>query len=432
MKKKIINGIVSVAMAAAICVPTVLPNTTNIPMLSDVSVVQVMDADAASYKTGTYKVNTSSGLNVRATANTNGSKLGAATNGTQFTVTKVSGNWGYGTIKCTNGTKTGYICLDYCKYIGETYSTPLENGAVYFISPACATGSVLDVSGGGKNNGSNVLLWSKHNDKNQQFMAIKKDNYYIFKAVHSGKVLDISGGAASGKNVAQWDAHNGDNQSWYLCDAGNGYYYIKSKMNTNVCLDVCNGSNKNGTNICAWNFQGSNNQKFKFTKVQGQSNNNNNNSKTRMSYGLYNNNSAKLTCKFDGYTTTKGRHEGIDFSLWNGANVYSLTDGTVTGVVYGSNGSNGLSTIAIYVPSKNKTVIYLHCNPSSLKEGQQIRKGQQIGTQGWRGVSSSSGSHTHVEVRNGKQTRAAKSVNDYNLENPNPASFWESMGYSIS
>lgn len=284
--KKIVKGIVSLAMAAAMCVPTVLPNVSDVSQFSDTSLVQMMDANAASYRTGNYKVNTSSGLNVRNRASTSGSKLGAATNGTQFNVTKVSGNWGYGTIRCTNGTKTGWVCLDYCRYMGEKYSTPLENGAIYWITPACATGSVIDIAFAGKGDGANALLYSKGgNQKNQQFMAIKKGDYYVFKAVHSGKVLDIAGGqAVSGRNVAQWNAHGGDNQSWYLCDAGNGYYYIKSKMNTNVCLDVCNGSSRNDTNIGVWNFHGLNNQKFRFTKVNtsDNSNNNNSNNKTRI------------------------------------------------------------------------------------------------------------------------------------------------------
>lgn len=153
---------------------------------------------------------------------------------------------------------------------------------------------------------------------------------------------------------------------------------------------------------------------------------------TNLSYGLYKNSSAKITCGFDGYVTTKGKHEGIDISIGIGKPIYSLTDGVITNVIYGSRGSSGLSTIAVYVASQNKTVIYLHSAPlSSLKVGQNVSKGQQLGTQDWRGVSSSSGSHTHVEVRTGKKTLAAKSVNDYTLDNPNPTSFWNTMGYTI-
>lgn len=153
-----------------------------------------------------------------------------------------------------------------------------------------------------------------------------------------------------------------------------------------------------------------------------------------MSNALYGINDSKsyITCKFDGYVNTKGRHEGIDFKRSNGSAVYSLTSGEVVRVVEGARGSSGLSTIAIYDSSTNKTVIYLHTNPNnSLYVGQRISVGQQIAVEDWRGCSSSGGGHTHVEVRSGRKTSAAKSVNDYTLENSNPTSFWNAKGYSV-
>ncbi|MDE5855095.1 MAG: hypothetical protein K2H19_08560 [Ruminococcus sp.] len=48
-KKRVINGIVSLAIAATICVPTLLPNSANIPILSDASLVQMIDAEAVNY-----------------------------------------------------------------------------------------------------------------------------------------------------------------------------------------------------------------------------------------------------------------------------------------------------------------------------------------------------------------------------------------------
>lgn len=152
---------------------------------------------------------------------------------------------------------------------------------------------------------------------------------------------------------------------------------------------------------------------------------------TKLSYALYKNTSAYISCGFDGYRTVGGRHEGIDFVCGNGKAIYSLTNGVVVRVAYGYRGSSGLSTIAIYDSSCNKTVIYLHSAPTSLRAGQTICKGQYLGTQDWRGVSSASGGHTHVEVCNGRVGYAKKSVGDYTLENPNPTSYWNSKGYII-
>ena len=153
---------------------------------------------------------------------------------------------------------------------------------------------------------------------------------------------------------------------------------------------------------------------------------------TSLSYGLYKSNSARITCGFDGYVNQSGRHEGIDIKNAVGRPVYALTDGVIVRITRGRTGSGGLSTIAIYNQAANKTVIYLHSAPlSSIWVGRNIQRGQQIATESWRGISYQSGSHTHVEVRNGRQRSACKSVGDYKLENANPTSFWNSQGYSI-
>ncbi|GAA1560191.1 hypothetical protein GCM10009678_48930 [Actinomadura kijaniata] len=154
--------------------------------------------------------------------------------------------------------------------------------------------------------------------------------------------------------------------------------------------------------------------------------------RTNMSRGLYTASGGRITCGFDGYTTTPGRHEGIDIARGVGSDVRALTSGKLVSVVRGHTGRSGLSTIAVYNASLNKTVIYLHAAPrSSLRVGQTISRGQVIADESWHGVSSSSSAHTHVEMRLGRQTRAAKSVGDPHLDNPNPTQFWISQGYNV-
>jgi murein DD-endopeptidase MepM/ murein hydrolase activator NlpD len=155
-------------------------------------------------------------------------------------------------------------------------------------------------------------------------------------------------------------------------------------------------------------------------------------SRTNMSYGLYKASGGRITCGFDGYTTTPGRHEGIDIARGVGSDVHALVSGKITYIARGHTGSSGLSTISIYNSAANKTVIYLHSAPrSSLSVGQSISRGQTIADESWHGVSSSSAAHTHVEMRPGRQTHASKSVNDPVLNNPNPTSFWHSQGYNV-
>lgn len=127
-----------------------------------------------------------------------------------------------------------------------------------------------------------------------------------------------------------------------------------------------------------------------------------------------------ISCDFDGYVNTKGRHEGIDMVFRNGAPIHAASSGVVTKA-----GGDSINTLAIYDSARGKTVVYLHMSGfNGMYVGKQVDKGDVIGYQGSKGASSS---HIHVEVRNGKKTAAAKSVNDYTLENPNPYAYWESV-----
>lgn len=360
-------------------------------------------ASAASYSTGNYAIAASNGSNVRSGAGTNYSKVGAASKGVTFYVSKVNGNWGYtSSLKCTNGTKSGWVCLDYCTYKGfshshnynggryyqnahpheisvrctsydscggwkwtgenykvkdcpqcypssatyytlsynangssgapssqrvkantafylsstkptrtgyaflgwstnknatsaayapgqgvrissnitlyavwmkgsvkTNYSTPLTDGYCYYINPACATNSVLDVEGWGKSSDTNIQLWSKGYTKNQRWQAVYYGSgYYYFIDYNSKLVLDVHGGIAlNGKNVSTWSVNRSDAQLFRLISAGNGYYYIQSKINPSYYLDVSGGNSSNGTNIHLYQGNFSNAQKFKFTPV---------------------------------------------------------------------------------------------------------------------------------------------------------------------
>ncbi|MDE9364373.1 peptidoglycan DD-metalloendopeptidase family protein [Luteipulveratus sp. YIM 133132] len=141
----------------------------------------------------------------------------------------------------------------------------------------------------------------------------------------------------------------------------------------------------------------------------------------RMSQALYVGGGGRLTCKFDGYTSQSGRHEGIDFAKGYGSSVRSLVSGTVIRA-----GGDSIATLAIYLPKENKTVIYLHSNPK-VRVGQKVTRGQVIATEARNGAGSMT--HTHVEYRPGKHPYASKSVDDPHLDNPDPTRFWNAHGY---
>jgi len=154
-----------------------------------------------------------------------------------------------------------------------------------------------------------------------------------------------------------------------------------------------------------------------------------------MSCALYKPSCGRLTASFNGYVTTVGRHEGIDFARTFGSPVRALVEGEVINVAHGALGRRCtcfISTIAIYNATYNKTIIYLHAAPlAKLSVGQNISRGEQIATESWRGVTEKRSAHTHVEMRSDRRLRAAKSVKDRDLENENPTKFWNSLGYNV-
>jgi len=190
-KKRAIASLTTALMSVTMLAPVVNDINTSVSV-NPTGILQIIDADAASYSTGKYKINTSSGSNVRKGAGTGYKKVGAASNGTSFTVTKVNGSWGYtSSIKCTNGYKSGWVCLTYAK---------------------CTSSSNTAVNTNAKPS-SCVITYSKSKNGNQKLSAnfkvkefachdgsdtIKIDRqlvYYLQKIRdHYGKAVNINSG----------------------------------------------------------------------------------------------------------------------------------------------------------------------------------------------------------------------------------------------
>ena len=137
---------------------------------------------AASYSTGNYKVATSSGVNVRSGAGTGYSVVGASSNGTSFYVSRTSGSWGYtSSIRCTNGTRSGWVCLDYCVKQGGSSSN--SGRATYNDVFASVKGSGYSLSQGRSSEsttftkGTWVYVWGWLHDANGN----------LYKSYGSGK-----------------------------------------------------------------------------------------------------------------------------------------------------------------------------------------------------------------------------------------------------
>ena len=75
----------------------------------------------------------------------------------------------------------------------------------------------LDVNGGSKDNGAQVLQWDCHGGPNQQWRLQRDGNGYRFVSLNSGRCIGVdSGSPAPGAAVRQWDCDNSANQRWQL------------------------------------------------------------------------------------------------------------------------------------------------------------------------------------------------------------------------
>lgn len=144
----------------------------------------------------------------------------------------------------------------------EYQAAKITNG-VYSIQSAAKKSYLLDVKNGETGNKANVQIDIQRDIDSQKFkITAVSDGYYKIASVKSGKVLDISNASmASGTNVQQYTWNGSNAQLWKFVDAGNGSYYIQSKLGT--VLDIQGGKIVSKANVQAYNSNGSEAQKWK-------------------------------------------------------------------------------------------------------------------------------------------------------------------------
>ncbi len=98
--------------------------------------------------------------------------------------------------------------------------------------------------------------------------------------------------------------------------------------------------------------------------------------------------------RIDPVTKVYTRHYGLDFAARIGTNVYATGDGVVNYIKI-SNGGYGKEVVIDH--GYGYSTRYAHLNIILVHKGQQIRRGQVVGTMGNSGKST--GPHLHYEVR---------------------------------
>lgn len=97
-------------------------------------------------------------------------------------------------------------------------------------------------------------------------------------------------------------------------------------------------------------------------------------------------------------------HKGIDFAVATGTPIYAMADGKITKADLGSNGA-GL--MVILEGKDGITYKYMHLHSVKVKTGQEVTKGQLIGTSGGdpnadgKNAGSSTGPHLHFQMEKG-------------------------------
>lgn len=178
------------------------------------------------------------------------------------------------TIK-TKGTKSitvGNVSVTEHTYDnGDRYYEVPEG--MYVIQSCSGNNQVLDVYGGGKDNGVNVISWVDNNGNGQKWQFVRTGNG-IYKIVNvvSGKCLEVAGqdSNTNGGNVQQWDYENGwSNKLWKLwLTKDNKLVFLNTASYR--ALNITGGTASNGANVTVQDRNRSANQSWTLRRTSKQ------------------------------------------------------------------------------------------------------------------------------------------------------------------
>ncbi|MEP2238045.1 MAG: PQQ-dependent sugar dehydrogenase, partial [Maribacter sp.] len=123
------------------------------------------------------------------------------------------------------------------------------------------TNNSLQAINGGIDNTVNIVSQGYQEEEWQQFQF---DNaavvYYEFKAIHSGRFLDVAGfGPMTGSNVWQYDGNGSDAQLWEVLDTGDDSFYIVNKRTSMYLTALADGNvivaADDGSDRVKWRFE---------------------------------------------------------------------------------------------------------------------------------------------------------------------------------
>lgn len=178
------------------------------------------------------------------------------------------------TIK-TKGTRTitvGNVSVTEHAYDnGDRYYEVPEG--MYVIQSCSGSNQVLDVYGGGKDNGVNVISWADNGTNGQKWQFVRTGNgIYKIMSVVSGKCLEVAGqdSNTNGGNVQQWDYEDGwSNKLWKLwLTKDNKLVFLNTASYR--ALNITGGTATNGANVTVQDRNRSANQSWTLRRTTKQ------------------------------------------------------------------------------------------------------------------------------------------------------------------
>lgn len=144
---------------------------------------------------------------------------------------------------------------------------------MYVIQSCSGSNQVLDVYGGGKDNGVNVISWADNGTNGQKWQFVRTGNgIYKIMSVVSSKCLEVAGqdSNTNGGNVQQWDYEDGwSNKLWKLwLTKDNKLVFLNTASYR--ALNITGGTATNGANVTVQDRNRSANQSWTLKRTSKQ------------------------------------------------------------------------------------------------------------------------------------------------------------------
>jgi len=115
-------------------------------------------------------------------------------------------------------------------------------------------GMALDVHGGSRNAGAQIIVWSNKRDNSPNQLWYMDPTGCLRSALNEFAPQSNS----QGDKFTMQVFNGSPQQQWTV--QGNK---IINKANQSMCMDIEGGANKEGANIIAWGYKGSSNQHWR-------------------------------------------------------------------------------------------------------------------------------------------------------------------------